>query len=325
VSRRLLGENANYYSFNPRRNASIGLITAVGSSLSFGHHAKRGLGTLVLSNADGVPTCTCDVGYGGLLCDQHGSNCVKFEKGCYPEPISDLKEQRNPSCSSVTYIGGLNCCAHNRTMLDVDQDSGDVLLRYHMKIRFWFQEYVPGTNTTPPSHYDLDRIYYQTESPAGEYDIPPAFAKEGVPTLGYPDWPLGKMTPGTTCTGTCPDGPDCDCIHTIHYWWQAPQMRLLYAGGHCHAPSCVGIWLYRNDTGELLCQQIPKYGQNASRKYDEPGFLALPPCLWGDEVGLNPSVLLPPNTPMLAIKKNRNTGQGHFGEMASWQMRGVGF
>lgn len=39
--------------------------------------------------------------------------------------------------------------------------------------------------------------------------------------------------------------------------------------------------------------------------------LALPPCLWGDEPGLHPSILLPPNTPLVSIKKNINTYAGH--------------
>jgi len=211
-------------------------------------------------------------------------------------------------------------------MLDVDQDPGPVLLRYHLKVRIWFQEYVPPAPPAGPSHYDAERIYYQTEAWAGEYDIPPAFVKPGFPMPGYPTWPEGKMTPGTTCTGTCPDGPDCDCIHTIHFNWQVPKMRLVYAGGHCHAPSCVDMTLYRNDTGEVLCYQVPKYGTGKpSDKYDEPNFLQLPPCLWGDDEGLNPSILLPDGTPLLSIKRNRNTATGHFGEMASWQMRGVDF
>ena len=39
--------------------------------------------------------------------------------------------------------------------------------------------------------------------------------------------------------------------------------RLLYAGGHCHAPSCTSIELWRNDTGtpELLCRQASAYGK----------------------------------------------------------------
>jgi len=119
-------------------------------------------------------------------------------------------------------------------------------------------------------------------------------------------------------------------MHTITYNWTVSNIRLIYAGGHCHAPACIGIWLYRNDPGhemELLCHQAPVYGKGnvQADKYDEAGYLALPPCLWGDDAGLHPSVLLPPNTPLVSIKKNVNTDMGHYGEMASWQMRGVNF
>ena len=41
-----------------------------------------------------------------------------------------------------------------------------------MKFRFWFQEYIHATATTPASHENLVRFYWQTESFAGEYDIP---------------------------------------------------------------------------------------------------------------------------------------------------------
>merc|ERR1719258_807779 len=134
-----------------------------------------------------------------------------------------------------------------------------------MKFRFWFQEYIPtGAKNTPQgttkpttaSHYDLPRIYFTTEANAGEYDIPPAFATKENPLIpGYNGYPVGKLTPGTTCTGTCPDGPDCNCHHTLHYHWTISNQRLIYAGGHCHAPTCLGMRLYRNDTGvpELLC------------------------------------------------------------------------
>jgi hypothetical protein len=75
-----------------------------------------------------------------------------------------------------------------------------VLLRYHMKFRFWFQEYTPAapvavpvavpvampvampvspTPVTPagltkpprPSHYHLQRYYYLTERDAGECNV----------------------------------------------------------------------------------------------------------------------------------------------------------
>jgi hypothetical protein len=212
-------------------------------------------------------------------------------------------------------------------MLDEDQIVAPTLLRYHMKFRFWFQEY----NASTPSHYNLPRIYQQTEANAGEYDVPPAFAKPGLPSVGYEDWPVGKPTPGTTCTGTCPDGPDCECVHEIVYKWTVSNMRLIYAGGHCHAPSCKELILYENSTGtlRLLCHQLPVYGTgNVTKdKYDEAGYLHLPPCLWSDDPseGLQPTVWLGPNTPLVSIKRNYNTKMGHFGEMASWQMRGVFF
>ena len=42
-------------------------------------------------------------------------------------------------------------------------------------------------------------------------------------------------------------------------------------------------------------------------------------------LGLLPSVMLPAGTPMVSIKRNFNTHMGHYGEMASWQMRGGNF
>ena len=328
-------------------------------------------------------------------------------------------------------------------MLDVEQDPGPSLLRYHMKFRFWFQEYHAGTPTpgayvhrpgslpqgfdlmpprnatlsealetcsaakgctgitfqgpvlpVPPtrkkakqgdgaaagaeavavdatgdttrrltyfkngttisdgnpewqayvvefpeqSHHHLPRFYYQTEANAGEYDIPPAFRRRADPPIpGYPELPISTsshnlhLTPGTTCKGGCPDGDDCECVHTITFHWTMSNARMVYAGGHCHAPSCIDIELYRNDTGtpQLLCRQASRYGQGHVQhdKFDEKGYLVLPPCLWGDhgDRGLAPPSWLPPNTPMFSIKRNRNTYTGHYGEMASWQMRGVNF
>ncbi len=42
---------------------------------------------------------------------------------------------------------------------------------YHMKFRFWFQDYVPPTAVAPASHLNLHRFWYMTEVFAGEYDI----------------------------------------------------------------------------------------------------------------------------------------------------------
>ncbi len=63
--------------------------------------------------------------------------------------------------------GGLKCCGHGRFMLDIAQKEESLkqpVLRYHIKIRFWFQEYVADTGNGKPSHYDPDRIYYTKNS-----------------------------------------------------------------------------------------------------------------------------------------------------------------
>ena len=39
-------------------------------------------------------------------------------------------------------------------------------------------------------------------------------------------------------------------------------IKLVYAGGHCHAPSCISMELYNADTGDLICRQTPVYGKS---------------------------------------------------------------
>merc|ERR1712072_239089 len=48
-------------------------------------------------------------------------------------------------------------------------------------------------------------------------------------------------------------------IHTINGTYHG-NGRLSAAHFHCHAPTCVSIKMYRNDTGELLCAEYPVYG-----------------------------------------------------------------
>ena len=292
VTRGLTGLTKQHYSFNAAAQATIPFISAVGWSDVFAQHKVHAAAVVTLTNPVGAgATCLCDKGALAQLCEGDGTGCGSFIKNCVAAPTGSLLEQRNPTCSSEQYAGGLRCCHHNRIMLDEAQASISLAhetLRYHMKWRFWFQEYKPAaTPHGQPSHYNLNRIYFQTEASAGEYDIPPAFYTADQPKItGYPGvGPYPELSPGSSCTGNCPDGDDCECVHTIHFNFKFGG-RLIYAGGHCHAPSCKDIRLYRNDTGhemELLCHQMPKYGtgNNTNPKtkedtYDEPGYLALP-------------------------------------------------
>jgi len=340
IQRSLIGANWDYYSFKPYAQGSINLITAIGQSQEFAYHKAHSSTIISLYDDSGNnnSTCICDIGANGKLCENDGSQCRQFIKDCIgystsSMPSGSLIKQNNPTCNSTTYSGGMSCCINGHNLLDPDQEIPSQLLKYHIKVRFWFTEYYPANKSNPnPSHYNLERIYQQTEANAAEYDIPPAFLlpnESGI--VGYPQWKsLTKPTPGTHCTGNCPNGNDCECYHEISLKWiqsTDKPMRLIYYGGHCHAPACISMTLYRNDTGEILCQQKPIYGQGniTNNKFDEAGYILIPPCLWGNDIGLEPSILLPPGTPLLSVKKDRNTHQGHYGEMASVQMRGVYF
>ena len=101
-------------------------------------------------------------------------------------------------------------------------------------------------------------------------------------------------------------GEDYDKTHQVtltqfpltHH--QAQGINLIYAGGHCHAPSCISMELFHADTGKLLCAHYPTYGKThqvfgsprllfcfssdtISQVFDELGYLAIPPCIWGTE------------------------------------------
>ena len=311
LSRSVKGLTNKYYTFDSQ-NTELNFITSVGSSFVFAYHKEHDSDKILLTEQN-KPTCICQKGIKGELCNPNQQNCGQFTKNCQ----QDLVSQKNPTCNSVQYSGGLRCCGHKRFMLDEDQLIRPEELKYHIKFRFWFQEY--------KTHKNLERIYYQTEAWAGEYDVPPAFVTPGIPIVGYEDWPLNKPTPGTTCNhDNCQLTKNCNCVHELTYKWTVSNIRLIYVSGHCHAPSCLSLNLYKNISGnlELICSQKPIYGKGL-HKFDEKGYIEIPPCLFGDEKGLQSSFLLPHNTHLVSIKRNNNTDTGHFGEMASWQMRGT--
>lgn len=76
-----------------------------------------------------------------------------------------------------------------------------------------------------------------------------------------------------------------------------------------------------NKTGEVYCRSEPLYGSSPKiedPKFREAGFIAVPPCLFGDaEYGLD----APPDLDgvMLFITKTANATYGHHGEMAHSQ------
>jgi hypothetical protein len=330
LTRSLKGANDKYYTFDytPTTMTSaaaaaattvIPVIMAKGCGPEFAQHCGHGPSQLNFLHVN-QPTSICQAGIQASI----GGDAFALNR-CAPFPTSDLLHQNNPTCNVQTYTGGLSCCRDGKSLLDKEQEQPwpEAYLKYRLKFRFYFEDYQPATSPTMmlPSHESLVRLYWQTESFAGEYDISP-----------------------------CPPGtPPSQCVQVITSQWKVRDMmrdcvmkdaswctgqgsadsnttagvKLIYAAPHCHAPTCLSMELYNADTGQLICRMEPVVGKNSSSPYDEEHFLAIPPCLWGDEAqGLVAPTLLSLDTTLLSIKRNNNT-LPHTGEMASWQMRGV--
>ena len=291
LERHLNGLNSNYYSFSIQES-NIPILNAVGYGANFSYHHYRSGSEIRLISRDNV-TCICDDGVSGTI------NGIPFSKNCASEPTGDLIRQRNPTCFIDLYEGGLECCHHKNILLDQNQIQPKHEMTYQIKFRFWFQDY--------DQHESLVRLYFQTEAYAGEYDVP-------------------KCLEGT---------PPEDCIHSITARWKARDMvsksdignstgtKLIYAGPHCHAATCISMELYNGDTGQLICHADGDLGQGRNNvSFDEKGYIRINPCLFGNDPGLLEPPYLSWDTNLVSVKRNNNT-YAHYGEMASWQMRGV--
>eukprot|EP00403_Amphidinium_massartii_P006684 CAMPEP_0178382090 /NCGR_PEP_ID=MMETSP0689_2-20121128/6317_1 /TAXON_ID=160604 /ORGANISM="Amphidinium massartii, Strain CS-259" /LENGTH=525 /DNA_ID=CAMNT_0020002289 /DNA_START=98 /DNA_END=1675 /DNA_ORIENTATION=- len=233
--------------------------------------------------------------------DEGSQAVIPWRNKCTPRPRSDLLAMENPTCDLRTYTGGQIACQHLWSLLDAEQEIpwADQPLTYHLKFRFWVQEY------NPQYHKQIGRTTWGLASPV-EYDVP-------------------KCSKGMM---GCTQSPDGNWVHTITGTFSA-KGRLVAAHFHCHAPTCLSVALYRcpahthvcNATnGELLCREEPGYGNGHYKAaFEEPGYIYQPPCLWGDaQFGLEPPPLLTGYT--LGGVKTANATAGHHGEMAWLQV-----
>lgn len=235
------------------------------------------------------PSCVCaekpaPFGQGTGMFVYEGGQSYGFAHNCH----GDVLAQRNPTCDLRTYVGGVQTCKNNFILLDADQAIPwqDQPLVYRLKFRFWFQE-LPVAPA--PQVYGVKRWGFSMGNAISEYDVP-------------------KCPPGT---------PVEQCTHVLQDVGTPPSWAkyLIATHHHCHAPTCIAATLYFNDTGELICDQRALLGKGTSDKFDEKGYIALPPCLFGRAVdGLQPPPLIA-GRPILAVFHTNSTN-GHHGEMA---------
>lgn len=307
LTRALKGASDFHFTFDPSVT-TVPIITARGCSLEFAQHCGHSPSNLNFLKTDQMmPICR-----GGVEGTIGGNHFINRER-CAPFPRGDLLTQNNPTCFVETYRGGLKCCRDGQSLLDKDQEIPwpDQYLEYRLKFRFYFEEYKPDVaEKSVASHQDLTRFFVATDANPGEYDI--TQCPKGTPPAQCIQIITARFTVRSITPST--GNPDSNSIEGI---------KLIYAGPHCHAPSCLSMDLYNADSGQLLCHVEPIHGGGSDHPYDEQDFISIPPCLWGNVTeGLVEPQLLPLDTTLLSIKRNNST-LPHTGEMALWQMRGL--
>jgi len=265
-------------------------------------------------------------------CGSHGATCVCLQKGgtidgfswnppCAAWPASDLAKNHNPSCELSTYAGGIACCRGGNFLLDEDQEIPDHIDEVFYKWRIYFEDWDPKVHIQA---VHLEWALNGCDSGGGhkacsviDYDVPMAPAgtppAEAVHTVTSHFKASDMFTACNARSATyCADPKNVT----------AAGVQLIMAGGHCHAPACLSLELWNEDTGELLCQVTPALG-SGDEAQNEKGYLWLPHCAWGEAAyGLKPPPIIHLDTKLRSSKRTNSTYY-HPGVMAIWQMRGA--
>lgn len=231
---------------------------------------------------------------------------------CLDEPRSDMlrhgdgtgREVPNAACHMQTYHGGLQCCKHQFFLTDVGQDSmiPDKTDVYFLKWRYYFQEYAVAAPPEPASHQHLHHWVFLIDAAVNDYEEDNAHY--GTSSVGRIEAHLPASQMGLEDVPKAFKG-----------------ITPLVITPHCHAPSCIREELWNADTGEIICNVTAvypslKYG-SLNQVFNEADYLAIPPCIFGYQPGLQKPFTFAPDMNLTAIKYFNNTFR-HLGQMAQW-------
>ncbi|CAE7423852.1 unnamed protein product [Symbiodinium natans] len=310
LTRPLQGLDADHYTF-PREPGQIDVITAVGSTPTLSYH-KAHTGGKIMLLPENEQACVCQPTETHFL-NYMNKDRNQFEGyACADEPRSDMlrhgdgtgRNVSNAACHPHTYHGGLQCCKNQYFLTDLDQE--DLIPNetdiYFLKWRYYFQEYLPPSDKEAASHRHLHHWVFLIDEAINDYEEDNA---------RYGAQSVGRITAHVT-------GKEIGLEDVpVAYSTITP----LVMTPHCHAPSCLREELWNADTGEIICNVTARYGSTAygslSRVFNEANYIALPPCIFGHQPGLQRPFTLTPATRLRAVKYFNNTFR-HLGQMAQW-------
>ena len=246
---------------------------------------------------------------------------------CFDEPRSDMlrhgdgtgRDLPNNACNFETYNGGLECCHHTWLLTDEYQDRmipKDKVDKYFLKWRYYFQEYTPRSDAHKASHQHLHHWVFLIDAMVNDYEEDNAHY--GFKSIGKITAHLKAKDMGLEDT----DVSDYDDDGAPPVPGNFTKITPIVMTSHCHAPSCIRQEIWNVDTNQILCNITAKYGDvkygvSTSDVFNEKDYIAIPPCLFGFQPGLQFPFKLNPDTNIKAIKYFNNTYR-HLGQMAQW-------
>lgn len=150
LTRAVAGATSNHYTI-PTAAGEINMITAIGNSVELAYHAQR-TGSKIVLLPSSETSCMCTPTSTGYFTYMNQSTSQFDGYFCADEPRSDMlrhgdgtgRNVSNAACHTMTYNGGLRCCAHHNFLTDLEQaplipNKTDT---YYLKWRYYFQECV---------------------------------------------------------------------------------------------------------------------------------------------------------------------------------------
>jgi len=310
LTRPVAGPTADYFSINTSPGL-INLIVAVGNSRQLAYHkTKTGASIVLVPSA--ASSCICSPKTTHYLSYMNQSTQEFEGYHCVDEPRSSMlrhgdgtgRNVPNAACHMQTYHGGLQCCKHQFFLTDLEQSNQipDETDTYFLKWRYYFQEYVPPTPTVPASHKHLHHWVFLIDADVNDYEEDNA--RYGSDSIGKIEAHLTVRSMGLE------DVPKSFKGVTPHV-----------ITPHFHAPNSIREELWNADTNEILCNVTAQYGDpkhgSVNQIFNEADYIAIPPCIFGEQPGLQKPFTLSPDTKLRAVKYFNNTFR-HLGQMAQW-------
>lgn len=214
--------------------------------------------------------------------------------GCTDE----LLLQKNEDCKLDWYKGGYRCCEHHDLVTEQVPKNVPpltVMAKFSFKI----------TDATS----DI-RVVQQ-----GSFDVTGNNAEYAIPACN----PSQGTVPRSNCVHVATRRENIAAA--LHLSEQILEhcpngyMQLITARGHQHVAG-LGMELYDDSTGQLVCSSKPIIGSVQDEPGNEKGFISgIPPCVWGPGHGTPPSLRF---TDSVTIISRYNSSEAHHGVMGFW-------